>query len=162
MSIHRVFIGRFPLQRKTRGVAFLCFILLMSGCGAEETINTPFAEHGEPDVAPAPTSSPYYPIALGNHWTYRNPDGSKWSREVAESEVFDAEHYHSFSYDSLVQDNQLDSIGSAEYSTYVDRLVRRIKLKDINDAIWQIILVLQGQVWEWNLLHEGAFEHSTA
>ena len=151
MSIHRFFIGRFPLQRKTRGVAFLCFILLMYGCGAEETINNPIGGGGATDITPTPTSPHYFPMTLGSRWVYRNPDSSEWSREVAESQRFDTELYHSFSYNPPIQDSQLDSLGSAEYSTYVNRLVRRIKLKDINDAVWQIILESGGESPKWGV-----------
>ena len=129
-------------------VPALVYLLLLFGCGADETVNTPFAENGAPDVAPAPTSSSYYPIALGNRWTYRNPDGSEWSRQVAVSEVFDAERYHSFSYNPPMA---LDFIGPAEYITYTDRLVRPIKATDYTEAIWQIILDSGSKTPGWNL-----------
>ena len=118
-------------------VPAFAYILLLFGCGAEETVNTPLAENGATDITPAPKSSLYFPITLGSRWTYRNPDGSEWSREVAESEVFDAERYHSFSYEPPIE---LDSIESAEYLTYFDRLVRRTNLKDIDDAVWETIV----------------------
>ena len=90
-------------------------------------------------------------MTLGNRWVYRNPDGSEWSREVTETQKFDTELYHSFNYDPPIQDNQLDSLGSAEYLTYFDRLVRRINLKHINDAVWQIILESGGGTKNWIL-----------
>ncbi|MDE0300943.1 MAG: hypothetical protein OXN17_20105 [Candidatus Poribacteria bacterium] len=169
MSIHRLFTRQFLLKNRVNGVAIFCSILLMSGCGGEETINTPFAEN--PDVAPAPTSSPYFPIALGNRWTYRNPDGSEWSRQVTESEVFDADRYHSFSYSQVkkarhraIEENiprwlrpiehdyhdLFDSVGPAEYFTYADRLVRPIKVTEFNDAIRKIVLDSGGETPEWN------------
>ena len=120
----------------------LIAILLSSGC-ADATINNPIAEKPVEDSkldVIVSTSTNYFPMTVGSRWVYRNADGSEWSREVAESQRFDTELYHSFSYNPPIQDSQLDSLGSAEYSTYVDRLVRRIKLKGINDAIWQIIL----------------------
>ena len=96
-------------------VPAFAYILLLFGCGADETVNTPLAENGATDITPAPTSSPYFPVTLGNHWTYRNPDGSEWSREVAESQIFDAELYHSYSYEPPIK---LDSLGAAEYLAY--------------------------------------------
>ncbi len=125
---------------------FFLLLLLLLACGADETVNTPLAENGTPDVAPAPTWSPYFPITLDNRWTYRNPDGSEWSRYVAESEVFDAERYHSFSYNPPMA---LDFIGPAEYITYTDRLVRLIKAADYTEAIWQIILDSGGETPGW-------------
>ena len=125
---------------------FFLLVLLLVACGADETVNTPFAENGSPDVAPAPTSFPYFPIALGNRWTYRNPDGSEWSREVAESEVFDGERYHSFNYSPPIES---DSIESTEFYTYSDRLVRPIPIKGLKYAIWKIILASGGETPEW-------------
>ena len=90
-------------------------------------------------------------MTLGSRWVYRNPDSSEWSREVTKSEVFDAERYHSFSYNPPIQDSQLDALGSAEYLTYFDRLVRRMNLKDINDAVSQIILESGGESPNWTL-----------
>ncbi|MDE0297612.1 MAG: hypothetical protein OXN17_03190 [Candidatus Poribacteria bacterium] len=113
------------------------YLLLLSGCGADESVNSPLANGNDADITPAPISSSYFPIALGNRWTYRNPDRSEWSREVVESEVFDAERYHSFSYTPPIS---LDSLRSAEYLTYADRFVRRMNLSEINDIIWEIIL----------------------
>ena len=118
-------------------VQAFAYLLLLFGCGAEETVNTPLAENGATDITPAPKSSLYFPITLGSRWTYRNPDGSEWSREVAESEVFDTERYHSFGYDPPIK---LDSLGSAEYLTYVNRFVRRMNLSEINDVVWEVIL----------------------
>ena len=128
-----------------------CFflpLLLLVACGADETVNTPLAENSATDITPAPTSSPYFPIALGNSWTYLNPDGSEWSRQVAASEVFDAERYHSFNYEPPID---LDLIKSAEYLTYLDRFVRRTNLKDINDAVWETIVESGGGTDNWSL-----------
>ena len=135
MSIHRFFRRRFPLRSRARELAFLCFILLMYGCG-DETINPPLGGTRETEDL-VPVSSIYYPMTVGSRWVYRNPDGSEWSRQVAVSEVFDAERYHSFSYNPPMA---LDFIGPAEYITYTDRLVRPIKATDYTEAIWQIIL----------------------
>ena len=152
-------------QRRPRVGLFLLFtshwqlatafiaILLSSGC-ADATINNPIAEKPVEDSkldVIVSTSTNYFPMTVGSRWVYRNADGSEWSREVAESQRFDTELYHSFSYNPPIQDSQLDSLGSAEYSTYVDRLVRRIKLKGINDAIWQIILQSGGESPKWGV-----------
>ncbi len=117
-------------------ILVLACLLLLFACGADETVNTPFAENSGTDVVPAPASSPYYPIALGNRWTYRNPDGSEWSRHVDESEILDAERYHSFSYKPAVK---LESLGTVEYVTYADRFVRTMNLSEINDVVWEVI-----------------------
>ena len=110
----------------------------MSGCG-EETANKPMVEtlgvENRNDAVLISTI--YYPMTVGSRWVYRNPDGSEWSRQVAESEVFDAELYHSFSYNPPIE---LDLIGPAEYFTYADRLVPPIPIKDLKDVIWKIIL----------------------
>lgn len=127
-------------------VPAIAYLFLLFGCGAEETVNTPFAENDTTDITLAPASSPYFPITLGNRWIYRNPDGSEWSREVIESEVFDAERYHSFSYDPPIK---LDSLRSAEYLTYVDRFVRRMNLSEINDVVWEVILESSDGPTKW-------------
>ena len=134
-------------------VPALVYLLLLFGCGADETVNspltnTPLAENGATDVAPAPASSPYYPIALGNRWTYRNPDGSEWSREVAKLEILESERYHSFSYEPPIK---LDSIGSAEYITYPYRLVRQIAVANYNDTFWQLIIDSGGKTQQWRI-----------
>ena len=129
-------------------VPAFAYILLLFGCGAEETVNTPLAENDTTDITLAPTSSPYFPITLGNRWTYRNPDGSEWSREVDASQVFDAEFYHSFSYEPPIE---LDSIESAEYLTYFDRLIRRTNLKEINDVVWETMVESGGGTTNWGL-----------
>ena len=147
-------------------VSAFVYLLLLFGCGADETVNT----QENPNVAPAPTSSPYYPLALGNRWTYRNPDGSEWSRRVATSEAFDAERYHSFSYSEVKKARHreskikpwllpiqydyhdlFDSIGPAEYFKYANRLIRQIKITDFNDDIWQTILDTGGTTPEWHI-----------
>ncbi|MDE0300317.1 MAG: hypothetical protein OXN17_16900 [Candidatus Poribacteria bacterium] len=110
-------------------------ILLSFGCG-----NEPIEDIRDTSPPPGRIDAPstiYFPMSVGNRWVYRNSDGSEWSRLVAESEVFDAERYHSFSY---VPPIKLDSLGSAEYLTYVDRFVRRMNLSEINDVVWEVIL----------------------
>ena len=88
MFIHRFFRRRFPLRSRTRRIAFLCFILLMSGCGGEESVDKPVVESvgDEKPINEVAISTIYYPMTVGNRWVYRNPDGSEWSREVVQSE----------------------------------------------------------------------------
>ncbi|MDE0300861.1 MAG: hypothetical protein OXN17_19660 [Candidatus Poribacteria bacterium] len=161
-----------PLPNIYLIVPALVYLLLLFGCGADEIGNTPLGENGATDVAPAPVSSPYYPIALGNRWTYRNPDGSEWSREVAKLEILESERYHSFRYSEVkkasphaMEDNiprwlrpieydfhdLVDSIGPAEYITYAESLVRTIPPKDFNDAIRKIVLDSGGETPQWNM-----------
>ena len=128
----------------------LTYILLLFGCGREETINNPINGNTGSEQ-PEPHPSNYFPITLGSRWVYRNSDGTEWSREVTESQKFDTELYHSLSYDSPIQDAQLDFLGSAEYLTYFDRLVRRINLKHINDAVWEIIVESGGGTRNWGI-----------
>ncbi len=145
MSIHRFFRRRFPLRSRARELAFPCFILLMYGCG-DETINPPLGGTRETEDL-VPVSSIYYPMTVGSRWVYRSADGSEWARQVAESDVFDSERYHSFSYNPSIE---LDLIGPTEYFTYAGQLVRPIPIKDLKDAIWKIILDSGGETPEWN------------
>ena len=142
MSIHRFFRRRFPLRSRARGIAFLCFILLMYGCG-DETINAPLGGTRETEDL-APVSAIYYPMTVGSRWVYRNADGSEWSREVTETEQVGSHLYHFFSYSPQIDDDQLDSSETPMYTptpyvTTLDRLILKIKLRDINDAVQQTI-----------------------
>ena len=110
MSIHRFFRRQFPLRNRIRGIAFLCFILLMYGCG-DETINPPLggSVNGTTETEDlVPMSSIYYPMSIGSRWVYRSPDGSEWSREVTKTEEVGSHLYHFFSYDIPIDDNQSD------------------------------------------------------
>ena len=147
MSIHRLFKRQFPLRSRARGIAFLCFILLMSGCG-EETVDNPLGgsvnEEGKTEKI-VPISTPYFPMTLGSHWVYRSADGSEWSREVTETEEVGSHLYHFFSYGPQIDDDQLDSSETPMYTptpyvTTIDgRLIYKIKMSDINDAVQQTI-----------------------
>ena len=143
MYIHRFFRRRFPLRSRARGVAFLCFILLISGCG-DETINAPLGETTETEDL-VPVSSIYYPMTVGNRWVYRNADGSEWSREVTEIEEVGSHLYHFFGYDSLIDDNHSDPSENPIYAptpyvkTLDGRLIYKIKLSDVNHAVQQTI-----------------------
>ncbi|MDE0042576.1 MAG: hypothetical protein OXT74_11120, partial [Candidatus Poribacteria bacterium] len=132
-------------------ISAFTYLVLLFGCGGEETVNRSVGDGDVTDISPTPTSSHYFPMTLGSRWVYRNPDNSEWSREVVESQVFDAVLYHSFSHETQIKSNQLDSLRSADYLTYFDRLVRKINLKDINDTVWQIILESGGESQNWVL-----------
>ena len=143
MSIHRFFRRRFPLRSRARGIAFLCFILLMYGCG-DETINAPLGGTTETEDF-VPVSAIYYPMTVGSRWVYRNADGSEWSREVTKTEEVGSHFYHFFGYDSLIDDNQSELSETPTYTptpyvkTLDGRLIYKIKLNDLNDAIQQTI-----------------------
>ena len=146
MSIHRFFRRQFPLRNRIRGIAFLCFILLMYGCG-DETINAPLggSVNGTTETEDlVPVSPIYYPMTLGSRWVYRNADGSEWWREVTETEQVGSHLYHFFTYSPLIDIDQLDSSETPMYTptpyvTTIDRLILKIKLSDINDAVQQTI-----------------------
>ena len=143
MYIHRFFRRRFPLRSKTRAVAFLCFILLMYGCG-DETINAPLGETKETEDF-VPVSSIYFPMTLGNRWVYRSAGGAEWSREVTKTEEVGSHLYHSFGYDSVIGDNQSDFAETPTYTptpyvkTLDERLIYKINLSDLNYAVQQTI-----------------------
>ncbi len=157
MFMYRYFSPRYPPLLLTAKpgllVAAIVALLLIFGCG-EENIDNPLSgsvnEDGKTEKVVS-ISTPYYPMTLGNRWVYRNPDGSEWTREVAESQNFGTELYHSFSYQPPIEDNQFDSLGFAEYLAYSDRLDRKINLKDIDDVVWQIILESGGGTPNWAL-----------
>ena len=146
MSIHRLFKRQFPLQRKTRKVAFLFGALLIYGCGGEESMDKSLVETvgDERRNVVAPISTIYYPMTIGSRWFYRNPDGSEWSREVTKTEEVGSHLYHFFGYDSLIGGNQSELSETPTYTptpyvTTIDRLILKIKLSDINDAVQQTI-----------------------
>ena len=147
MSIHRFFRRQFPLRNRIRGIAFLCFILLMSGCG-DETINAPLggSVNGTTETEDlVPMSSIHYPMSIGSRWVYRNSDGAEWTREVTKTEEVGSHLYHFFSYGPLIDDNQSDPSKTPTYTptpyvkTLDGRLIYKIKLSDINDAVQQTI-----------------------
>ena len=143
MSIHRFFRRQFPLQRKTREVAFLFLLLLAFGCG-EETVDNPLGGTRETEDL-MPMSSIFFPMTLGSRWVYRDPDGSEWWREVTETEEVGSHLVHFFGYDSLIDDNQSDPSKTPTYTptpyakTLDGRLIYDIKMRDLNDAVQQTI-----------------------
>ena len=153
MSIHCFFKRQFPLRSRTRGIAFLCFILLMYGCGGEESVDKPMAESvgDEKPINDVPISTIYYPMTVGSRWVYRNPDGSEWTREVTETEEVGSRLYHFFSYGPLIDDNQSDPSKTPMYTptpyvkTLDGRLIYKIKSGEINDVVRQTV-ALSGRV----------------
>ena len=132
------------IPRYFTAVVGFAVILLSLGCSDE-----PIDNIRDTSLPPGSTDAPstiYFPMSTGNRWVYRNPGGSEWSRQVAVSDVFDAERYHSFSYNPPIE---LESIESTEYFTYADRLVRPIPIKGLKDVMWKIILDSGGETPEW-------------
>ena len=133
MPIHSFFKRQSPLRNRVRGVAFLCFILLMSGCG-EENANNPMVGtigvENRNDVVPISTI--YYPMTVGNRWVYRNSGGSEWTREVTNADFLDAHQFaHSFNYNPPIQEGLPDPFKTTSYIATLDRIIRPIKTDEI-------------------------------
>ena len=118
-------------------VAF-AVILLSFGCGDEPIDNIRGTILGGESSADASTI--YFPMSIGNRWVYRNPDGSEWSREVAQSEIIEHDSYYSFTYNPPLADKHPDFIKSPTYVVASDGIFLLNKKNDINDAIWQTVL----------------------
>ena len=142
MYIHRFFRRRFPPRSKTRAVAFLFGVLLISGCGGEESMDTPLVEtvrDARRNVV-APISTIYYPMTPGNRWVYQNPDGSEWTQEVTNAGFLDAQQFaHSFSHNPIIEESTLNFFRVALYIATPDRIVRPIKTGEIGTAARQEI-----------------------
>ena len=145
MFIRYFFKRQFPLKNRVRGVVFLCLILLMSGCGEDDTINNPVGGGDAAEITPAPTSPQYFPMTLGSRWVYRSPDGSEWSREVTETEEVGSHLYHTFGYDSPIGDDHSEPSETPIYTptpyviTLDGRLIYDITLSELNEAVAQTI-----------------------
>ena len=142
MCIRRSFNGQFSLRNRVGGGAFLCFIVMLCGCGGEETVNSPVSDSVGDGTREeiSPISTPYYPMTVGNRWAYRNSDGSEWSREVTETKKIGADLYYFFNSTPPRQDVQIESLRSPVYVPFLDRLVHRVNNKEINDVFWKTIL----------------------
>ena len=151
MCIRSFFKRQSSLRSRTRWIAFLFGVLLISGCGGEESVNTPLVEAmgDETRNEAVPISTIYYPMTLGSRWVYRNPDGSEWTRKVTETTNYGDNLYHIFSSDPPLQDTQIESLESPVYVAFLDRLDRRINLKDIDAAVWEIIVDSGGETPNW-------------
>ena len=140
MFLHRLLKRHSALRSRVWGVALLFCILLIFGCGAEEAADSNPLVETVGDATFNTATPNYYPMTVGNRWVYRDPDGSEWTREVTKTKRFGANDYHFFNSDPPLQDPELESLRSHVYVTFHDRLVHRVKNKEINDVIWETIL----------------------
>lgn len=125
-----------PLTRAAAGVGFLVVSLLF-GCGGDETMKNPTVETvGDEafDVTPN-----YFPIAVGNRWAYRNPDGSEWEREVIDKEFDSHRAYYFFHYAPPIKYEQLDFLKTPLYAPTLTSLILRAKNNDINETVRKTI-----------------------
>ena len=120
MSLHRFFRRQSSLRSRARGLAFLCFILLISGCGGEESVDKPIVETVGDELRneAVPISTIYYPMSLGSWWRYRNPDGSEWMRKVSDARQDEIHNYsqHVFNYNPPIRQNQFNFLKPPVYT----------------------------------------------
>ena len=133
-------------------VAF-AVILLSFGCSDEPIDNTRTTTSDEESSDDAP-STIYFPMSTGNRWVYRNPDGSEWAREVAQSEIIEHDSYYSFTYNPPLAGEHPDFIKSPTYVVAPDGIFLLNKKNDINDAVWQTVLLSQGDFSGWSRGHK--------
>lgn len=62
----------------------LCAVLILFGCGSDETSEL---------IASKPN---YFPDAVGSRWVYRNSDGLEWEREISGETNFEGKDYRIF------------------------------------------------------------------
>ena len=75
----------------------LCGVLMLAGCGADET------------PAPIAQQMPnYFPNAVGSRWVYRNADGAEWSREVNDGNSIHGAGFQVFTYTPPVPETEFD------------------------------------------------------
>ena len=160
MSIHRLFKRQFPLRNWVSGVVFLCFILLLSGCGGEESGDNPVVEttNGVTPNEAIPLSTNYFPMTIGNRWVYRNPDGSEWTREITNAKVIGELRYHVSSHNPP-NHARLDFLKNPAHAATLHRLVLLVKNDGVRDAVRQTILRSGGEHPDWDLSH--TFDGST-
>ncbi len=142
MLSRRFFKRRFPRIHRTSRNAFLLSILLILGCGGEDFVHTPIVDSvgNENPIHDVLTSTPYYPMTLGSRWVYQNPDGSEWTREVANAGFLDAQQFaHSFSHNPVIEESTLDFSRAPLYIATPDRIVRPIKTGEIGTTARQEI-----------------------
>lgn len=154
MSI-RMLIGRQFFQRNgASGVVFLCFILLVSGCSGEGSVDKPVVESvgDETPINNAPISTPYYPMSIGSRWVYRNSDGSVWSREITNAKVIGELRYHVSSHNPP-NHARLDFLKNPAHAATLHRLVLLVKNDGVRNAVRQTILRSGGEHPDWSLRH---------
>ena len=81
----------------------LCSILLLSGCGSDET--------------PAPTEQMpnYFPDGIGSRWIYKNSDGRQWTREVSGEANIEGKDYRVFEDTPPITATEFDFLNSTYY-----------------------------------------------
>ena len=151
MFRHQSFKPLTFLTVENQGLAFFLVILLISGCGGEETPNRPMIETVEGDTFN--TSQPnYFPLTVGNRWVYRNPDGSEWTREITNAKVIGDLRYH-FSSHNPPNNARLDFLKNPAYAATPHRFVLLVKNNGVRDAVRQTILRSGGENPDWDLSH---------
>ena len=81
----------------------LCYILLLSGCGSDET------------PAPIEQMPNYFPDAVGSRWIYKNSDGHQWTREVRGEANIGGKDYQVFEDTLPITGTQPDFLNSTYY-----------------------------------------------
>ena len=151
MFRHQSFKPLTFLTVENQGLAFFLVILLISGCGGEETANRPIIETVEGETFN--TSRPnYFPLTVGNRWVYRNPDGSEWTREITNAKVIGELRYHLSSHNPP-NNARLDFLRNPAYAATPHRFVLLVKNNGVRDAVRQTILRSGGENPDWDLSH---------
>ena len=134
------------LRSRIRGVAFLLVILLILGCGGEESVHTPIVDSvgDESPLHDVLVSTPYYPTTLGSRWVYRNTDGSEWTRQVAELDFVNRHDFLLFFSDNPpLEENeeagQFVFVKAPSYFVKSERIVHPISLKELQYKIGKTI-----------------------
>lgn len=81
----------------------LCAILILIGCGSDET-PTPVEEMPN-----------YFPDAIGSRWIYRNSDGIQWTREIRGEVSIEGKDYRVVKDTTPLTDTELDFLNSTYY-----------------------------------------------
>ena len=140
------------IPRYFTAVVGFAVILLSLGCSDE-----PIDNIRDTSLPPGSTDAPstiYFPMSTGNRWVYRNPDGSEWAREVAQSEIIEHDSYYSFTYNPPLAGEHPDFIKSPTYVVAPDGIFLLNKKNDINDAVWQTVLLSKGDFSGWSRGHK--------
>ena len=94
----------------------------------------------------------YFPIAVGNRWVYRNPDGSEWTREITNAKVIGDLRYH-LSRHNPANNAHLEFLKNPAYAATPHRFVLLVKDNGVRDAVQQAILRSGGENPNWKLSH---------